>query len=161
MWGGHSNGRKRIKEMVSNTSHTWFPCVRYQSIHSILAIIMSRPPLTSLQWGKAREAHLEVWCSSVWIGIWALLWEPKSPCTVMWVEGRRKLFWHLNSNIFRLPLSKPTFFQWPLKKYPTLHLQFPAHLGQYSLDRLFPVTKWNNNNVIWHLQGGNAFPFQS
>jgi hypothetical protein len=89
--GGHSNGRKIINEMVSNTSHTWFPCVRYQSIHSILAIIMRRAPLISLQWWKAREAHLEVWCSSVWIGIWALLWEPNSPCTVMWVEGRRKL----------------------------------------------------------------------
>lgn len=25
-------------------------------------------------------------------------------------------------------------------------------------DGLFPVSKRNNNNVIWHLQGGNAFP---
>lgn len=46
-----------------------------------------------------------------------------------------------------------------LKKYPTLHLQVTTYIGQY---RLFPVTKLNNNNnLIWHLQEGNAFPFQS
>ena len=43
----HGNGWRGTSGMVSNTSHTWFPCVWCHSICSIPAIVMSRPHLSS------------------------------------------------------------------------------------------------------------------
>ena len=45
----HSNGRNGMKRTVTD-SNSWFPCVWYHSNHSNPAIIMSRPPLSSVLW---------------------------------------------------------------------------------------------------------------
>ena len=49
-WGGRARGNdwSEISLTVLNTSNTWFPCVWCHSIRSVPAIIMCRPPLSSL-----------------------------------------------------------------------------------------------------------------
>ena len=61
-WGGqaHCNGWNGINWMVSNT---WFPCVWY---HSIQSLLWACPPLTSLLWLAyilELDIHLYVWAS--------------------------------------------------------------------------------------------------
>lgn len=45
---------------------------------------------------------------------------------------------HLTKLVFLSPCRQITV---ALKKYHTLHLQVTTYIGQYSSDRLFPVTK--------------------
>lgn len=45
---------------------------------------------------------------------------------------------HLTTLVFLSPFRQ---IMVALKKYHTLHLQVTTYIGQYSSDRLFPVTK--------------------
>lgn len=53
-WGGWAcdNGWTGMCGMVSNGSNAWFPCLWCHSIHSIPAIIIGCPPLSSLHCTK-------------------------------------------------------------------------------------------------------------